>query len=213
MFGLKALKTVAAAGALALMASGAQAVTITPSDAGSGAGVLDLSTLATDDGNDASGTFHFAPFNTTSGSGSGNCELVGGTCLQFNPTQTTLMTLVGGGTFNLSALSFVLDGNPSILGVFNWTFGTPGQVIVSIAVGNDAYGTEVEKNTWYDLDFEGAADGVTSILFDNRGGGNVRIGGIVAAPTTTPTVPVPAAGFLLIGALGGLAALRLRRKA
>lgn len=43
-----------------------------------------------------------------------------------------------------------------------------------------------------------------------RGGSDKLIG---IDPTLTSTVPVPAAGLMLLGALGGLAALRRRRKA
>jgi hypothetical protein len=42
--------------------------------------------------------------------------------------------------------------------------------------------------------------------------GGTRVAGFQIQGTPTP-IPVPAAGFLLVGALGGLAALRRRRKA
>ena len=47
------------------------------------------------------------------------------------------------------------------------------------------------------------------LSFENTGGDNI---GAVLSSATLSAVPVPAAGFLLVGALGGLAALR-RRKA
>lgn len=217
MSAMNVSKTIAAVGAVASLAfafdvSEASAATVTPSGPTSGAGALDLTNLSASGGIDASGLFLFAPINTTSGSGAGNCGPTGGTCLQFNKNQTTTMTVVGGGKFNLTSLSFVLAGQPAELGVLNLSLGTPGTLIVSVDVGPYG-GLTVAHNTWYDLSFDGAADGVTSILFDNLGQGNVRIGNIVASvvPDAAP-VPVPAAGLLLLAGLGGLAALR-RRKA
>ena len=156
--------------------------------------------------------FLFDPARVVSGSGNGNCGyLGGGTCLAFNTNETTTMTTYdpAGGIFNLNSLSFVLVGNTAELSVFNTSITATGVLIISFDVG-DAFGAAtINNNTAYTYDFNGSADGVTSILFDNTGRGNVRIGSIDA---DLAAIPVPAAGFLLVGALGGLAALRRRRK-
>ncbi len=49
-----------------------------------------------------------------------------------------------------------------------------------------------------------------NLSFANAGGDNI---GAVLSSVELAAVPVPAAGFMLFGALGGLAALRRRRKA
>lgn len=212
MFTISNLKSLGAAATLALAfgASSVSAATVT-AFAGVSPDALDLNVL--DENGGVTGDFLFAPINTTTGSGSGNC---GGTCLQFNPNQTTTMTTnPAGGTFNLTSLSFILDGQNAELGVFNLSFGAPGTVIISVAVADTIDGTTIAHNNWYDLNFEGAADGVTSILFDNLGQGNLRIGNIVASVETTETIapiPLPAAGWLLVTALGGLGAAGLRRR-
>ena len=218
MFGMNVSKTIAVFGTMVSLAfafdvSEASAATVTLSNLNSGAGALNLTNLSTNGGIDASGQFLFAPISTASGSGAGNCGPGGGICLKFNQNQTTTMKAVGGGAFNLTSLSFVLDGQQAELGVLNLSLGAPGRLIVSVDVGDNYGSLTVAHNKWYDLSFDGAADGVTSILFDNLGRGNVRISNIVAsvAPDVAP-VPVPAAGLMLLGGLGGLATLRRRRK-
>jgi len=54
----------------------------------------------------------------------------------------------------------------------------------------------------WDLDFCGCGDYWSERCDEGEGGG----------PGGTPEVPLPAAGFLLLGAMGGLAAVKRRKK-
>lgn len=69
--------------------------------------------------------------------------------------------------------------------------------------------TSVRGGTWFNTDIPknggGKAPGLSNIRLYSTGA-------LVPTPPVSP-VPLPAAGFMLIGALGGLAALRHRRRA
>lgn len=158
----------------------------------------------------------FDPARIVTGSGNGNCGyLGGGSCLAFNTGETTTMTTSPvGGMFDLVSLTFVLVGQTAELSVMNFSVDPAGSLLVNFDVGGtNIPGTTIQHNTAYTYYFNGSANGLTEILFDNTGTGNVRLGNIVANVVPPATIPVPAAGFLLFGALGGLAALRRRRKA
>ena len=64
------------------------------------------------------------------------------------------------------------------------------------------------KNSYHSLLFSDEFANVSSVTFSTGGGGNVRIDDLSAAP-----VPLPAAGWLLLGGLGAIGALRRRRRA
>lgn len=192
----------------------AQAITITQ---GNLAGNLNLASgVLTGGGNSATlvmGGFKFDPVNITSGSGAGNCNLFDGNCFQLNTNATTTMTTEpAGGVFDLNKLSFIIDGAAAEFSVFNVALAGTTLVVTADANGNggNACTTStsvfcVEKNEWHTIDFEGSLANVTELLFDNTGTGNVRIGALDA---TLSTVPLPAAGLMLVAGLGGLAAMR-----
>lgn len=96
---------------------------------------------------------------------------------------------------------------------------------VDLAVGND---TNAPSGALLFFGFIDAVDSYTSISFLNQPGGSDvfgfddliigDIGQVVTPPTTPPTtppnpsaVPLPAAGFLLLGALGGMGLTRRRK--
>lgn len=196
------LKTAALAAAFGAVAGMAQAVPLNLAD-------------GHEDGDawiDASGSFRFDPANLTNGSGDGSCAALGGVCIQLNAGATTTMTSEpAGAAFNLNSIGFVLDGMRAEITLLNTSIDANGVLIVSLGVGDEYDGMEVEHNDLFTLDLAGMADGVTSILFDNTGTGNLRIGSIDA--DLVSAVPLPAAGLLLLSGLAGLGYVSRRRKA
>lgn len=207
------MKTILLAGFVAAGATAAGAATVTEATTEL-EGSFNVGTgVSTGTGISVNG-FLFDPVSITGGSGDGNCSLFGGKCIQFNPGAFTLMTTdPPGGEFDLDALSFVLDGTPSELSVLNFSTDASGALIVNVDVEggscDDGVSICVEKNKWYHLLFEGDADGVTAIKFDNTGAGNMRIGAIEA---TLAPVPLPGTAMLLLGGIAGFGALRRRKR-
>jgi hypothetical protein len=103
----------------------------------------------------------------------------------FNLTSLAF-TLLGGGTGNTLTITGVGGGNNST------SFSTP----------------PLNHNEYYTPNFALLFQGVSKITFSTTDGGNVRIDNIVASP-----VPLPAAGLLLLGGLGGFGFLARRRTA
>lgn len=199
---LRHLKITFAAIALTATAGAAQAATV------------DLSGGSFDGAAYVAGGFRFDSVNLTSGSGNGNCGAFGGgTCLQFNQNQTTVMTTdPAGGAFDLNSISFVIAGQNGVLNVTDFSVDPLGELLVNVGVGDTINGsTTVTHNDLFTLNFAGAADGVTSIRFDNTGKGNVRIGGIDA--DIVSAIPLPAALPLLLTGLAGLGFMSRRRAA
>ncbi|MDB5661592.1 MAG: sorting protein [Cypionkella sp.] len=79
-----------------------------------------------------------------------------------------------------------------------------GSVVLTEAV----YGKNNDGN-FYNLLGNALFTDVEWVTFTNSGKGNVRVDDI----GTPAAVPLPAAGWLMIAGLGGLAALRRKRKA
>jgi hypothetical protein len=194
MFGLKALKTVAAAGALALMASGAQASVVNFSD---GVGNNQANTYVEDG-------FLFEGVRLVSGNCFNDPVTNPESCAAENRNELIRMTRVDGSAFDLTSIWFQILGQGN--GASN------GFLIQDMINGISAVFTQPTylTNEGYTVTLTQFM-GVTELFFSSSPDpGNLRIDNVGAAPSA---VPVPAAGFLLIGALGGLAALRRRRKA
>ena len=138
--------------------------------------------------------FSFAPARIVNG----NCLSSGG-CLGLNDNETTTMSRSGSGAFSLTGFSFNLLGRGT--GNSLTVTGSNGQ---SLAFDLSSY----SKNSYHSLLFSDEFANVSSVTFSTGGGGNVRIDDLSAAP-----VPLPAAGWLLLGGLGAIGALRRRRRA
>lgn len=124
-----------------------------------------------------------------------------GDCAALNRRETSVLTQVGGGSFDLTSIWFYLNGRGgrNLLSIFD-TNDTTHRFDLTQA--------DYNTNTGYDigLDFTD----VTSITFvSGKNKGNARFDNLGLTPSA---VPLPAGGLLLLGALAGLAALR-RRKA
>lgn len=132
----------------------------------------------------------------------GNCDAASGRpCMALNNNDVSVLTLVGGGTFSLGSFWFQFLGR----GAVN-TLTVVSDLGGVLFLGVNTFGRN-DGGQYLDLSGLTLFQNVTSVTFSSSLGGNVRIDDIVAA------IPVPAAGLLLFGALGGLAALRRRRKA
>lgn len=137
---------------------------------------------------------------------SGNCSTNGGHCLALNPAKGqsladySVMTLVGGGAFDLTSIWFNLLGNTSELAITG--YDAFGAVVNSVLYDTATYA----NNTGHTVNFGGLFNGIFSAEFTNPGTGNVRVDDINASAVSE--VPLPAAlSFVLMG-LAGLVGLR-----
>lgn len=130
---------------------------------------------------------------------SGNCGVLK-PCLALGPGDSTVMTLVGGGAFDLTSLWFKLLGQPSALVITS--YDAFDAILQSVSY-NPIH------NTGDTLTFAGLFDGIFKVKFTDTGKGNVRIDDLNA--TAVAAVPLPAAGGLLIAAMAGLGMFGRRR--
>lgn len=223
MFGSHSFKTLLAAGALALMAGGASAATIgferiTSNASADSAGQFNLE--VTDDGTRA--LFAFTVGSNAPASGATIAEIyfsdIGGL---FTPPPV-IVTQQG--------VSYVVgSANPGNLPGAN-NASPPFQVTAQLLADNNPGGnTGIQFGDLLVLGLNYASGGSFANLLAAFDTGAFRVGLHVRSlvggqsdsfvsvppppPPPPPPVPLPAAGFLMIGALGGLAALRRRRRA
>ncbi len=204
MFGMKTLKTIAAVGALALMASGAQAVTVNFDTHHSGldVGQTTLGTLsAVQVGNDV----EFVYTNTAIGFDPGHTTQLYLTYL--GQLATVTLTNIAGVSTN--GLSISPPTNAGLQFQFEISWPTSNKDDGALRLNPGESSTFSLLNTTLAGFFQGDNFGMIHI----QGLTDGESAKYVASAPGTAVVPVPAAGLLLIGALGGLAALRRRRKA
>jgi hypothetical protein len=162
---------------------------------------------------------------------SGNCDsLSGKPCLALNNNSLSTLTALNGSAFTVTSFWFQLLGNgkeekeaeeeteknKKTLKVQEVPRNT---LIVESSLGGYLELTELDypnNNGGQVFDLSSVSDfatmwtDVTSLSFSKKNSGNARIDDI---EIDVAAVPVPAAGLLLIGALGALGAARRRRKA
>ncbi|MDG4647585.1 VPLPA-CTERM sorting domain-containing protein [Roseibacterium sp. SDUM158017] len=186
-------------------------------------------------GGNPHGTYVEDGFAFTPNSGTNSVKCYSGQCLQeLQQGEITTMTRVDGLDFTLESFFFDLSGNTqnadnsvkiegfldgSSTSVFEFMVGgqygaglTYGsQVTIRDEAGNvvtDPLAFSTGDGDGYFAFFDPAIGPFTRLVFSSDAEGQTRIDNINASP-----VPLPAAGWMLFGALGGLAALRRRRKA
>lgn len=211
------LKSFVTGAIVAFSVSAASAATITFSGAG-----------GNPNGTYTEGGYEFTPSSTPSG----NCPVPADAPCIKELKQGVLTTMVksGGGAFDLLGLDFLLVGSGNNNNNQNNTSSfiiTAGATVLEIKMG-DALGIfptfslkkvdgtatgNVTFNEGYRLVFDGLFDGITSVSFtttSSQGNAQARMDNVVV-PDVAP-VPVPAAGLMLMAGLGGMAALRRRKK-
>jgi hypothetical protein len=193
MFRSDSLKTMLAAGALAVVAGGASAATV----------------LTVDD--EYPGVSPFAGTATCSETCEGLVAVGpsvwatdGAKLFTVHPPNDSIQRdFVNGATGNLFGI-----GNKTELEEgegANYSFFTDALYILMKIGGGSELATFLIHNTF--------GKGLEITWNQVDGGGNGLSHYTEFGEARTPPIPVPAAGFLLIGALGGLAALRRRRRA
>lgn len=131
---------------------------------------------------------------------SGNCGILK-PCLALGPGDSTEMTLVGGGAFDLTSLWFKVLGQPSELAITS--YDALGAILNTVSY-NPVH------NTGDTLTFAGLFDGIFKVKFTDIGKGNIRIDDLNASAVVA-AVPLPAAGGLLMVAMAGLGVFGRRR--
>lgn len=159
--------------------------------------------------------FSFDPIRIVNG----NCR--SGSCAALNDNETITMTRAVSGAFDLYEIGFSLlgrgqvirarDKKPNAGGGNTLTLTTDQGLSLSFST------TDYKHNEDHVVKLDPTLfSGVRSVTFSTGAGGNVRLDGLAASAFadpagSAPAVPLPATAWLLLGALGGLGGLRLRR--
>lgn len=138
--------------------------------------------------------------NECQGSGSGK------PCAALNNNEMSTMTKVGGGNFTVTSIWFGLLGNGT--GNYFSMMTDKGTLTFPESTWPNNTGTGHSVSLLGNMLFEN----ISYVKFTSAGGGNARFDDIGIANGTTPPneVPLPAAGWMLLAALGGLAVARRR---
>ncbi|MEC7794738.1 MAG: VPLPA-CTERM sorting domain-containing protein [Pseudomonadota bacterium] len=132
---------------------------------------------------------------------SGNCpvDLNGDTkCFLSNGGSNVILTITAdaGYTFDVAQVSYLLTGGGQLR-----KFNVSGSNFATFEIDNvPPTGVETVNLT-----------GLTFLQFANVGNASARID-LSTLVVTPPAVPLPAAGFLLLGGFGALAAVKRRKK-
>jgi hypothetical protein len=196
MLGTKSLKTLAAASALALLAGAAGAATVKTYCPGtSGAG--DREFTVTIEGPDAAGCVLW---------GSGNTDIPANEAAILAEVSPAILLDKSDGASLVPGVEILVTGVKSLSGL--WEILVPtGFTLTNAFIALKSGEGQLDP----DFALFSIPDGILSGSW-SIDAGNQSLSHISLYGTLVPaTVPVPAAGLLLIGALGGLAALRRRR--
>lgn len=212
------LRTILAGAALALSAMGSSAATVQfgptgwVNQNGTASSATYVATLT-----DISGGVSFSVDLAAGSVNTGDILLIGfGGPTLTSATFANVATNTGDGITNTCFNASSCGGGGGFTGgSFNsYTFGT------LVRIGTNGSASGLNTSVAFDIDLAGltAADFTTLGLrvqtvgaSPDGGGGSLKLRN--DDPTTVSTVPVPAAGVLLIGALGGLGLLRRRKSA
>ncbi len=136
---------------------------------------------------------------------SANCP-VERPCFSLNQgaKNTLVISADAGYTFSLSGFAYDMTGGNANSAKLYFTAYTGATPVFSQFWTGDSSSP---------IAFSPVLSGLTSIKFFHEGQGvTTRLGGITV-DVTAPPVPLPAAGFLLLGGFGALAAVKRRKKA
>jgi hypothetical protein len=120
----------------------------------------------------------------------------GSKCLQLNNNETITVTYKNNGLFDLLSFAFRSPGNG-------------GDLEITDNNGNSQTITEnLNGNALQFISFPGQYNGILSFSWTNAENGSGRVDNV---SFNISAVPLPAAGWLLLAGVGGLAALRRKR--
>lgn len=128
----------------------------------------------------------------------GNCPFDDSPCILLNPGETVMISLAGDAEFDLTSFAYTMQGQATM----EATSDTGGLFTDPNGGGNSG-------DLLADLSLLDDFMDITKVTFDNSADrGSMRIGSFLGMGPDVAPVPLPAAGLMLLTALGGAAALR-----